>query len=190
MRHDTEVPTNARTSALKRAVTLGCAAVVFAGLLPHSSLQRIDAGQTMVELQKTRAVYARSTGIVEQILVASGDSVAKGQLLARLDATELAHKIETAELELRMLAEQRLAILYAAAGGNLGRLAERRQTELKALAQECELRHLRAQFATLEVRAQLAGRITTEDTEALVGRMANAGEPLFHLAPLQQHPGL
>ena len=131
-------------------------------------------------------------GAVLSILVDEGDSVAKGQILARVDTLRLGAK--RAELEARLLeAEARLSLMVSTRERTLEAL------ELNAVstqrwdeadrgyaAQEAVVRRVAAQIESVDVdiaksrlRAPFSGVVSRRFVDE--GAVVSAGEPLFRL---------
>lgn len=170
-------------SGLRRLAGLTCAAVLVTTLVSLVPATRIDAGTVTIRTAPTRAVRSRITGLVHEVLVTHGAPVKAGQVVARLDASELNHQIETLQYQIAILNEESTSALGSAAAGMMARIAERRQTIIKLRSLNCDLKFLENKRQGLEIRASIDGNIATEDPDDLVGSQATAGEPLLQIVP-------
>jgi len=148
------------------------------------------SGYVTTRLQAT--VSAKVTGKVAEILVEEGMPVKKGQILARLDASNVEAGLRRAEAQLesakRMLAEIEPVVKYTATEmqrlASLGASRSISQSDIgkaeaEALAQQAKLRRQQADVAVAErqveeykqqvddmiIRAPFAGVVTTKDSQ-------------------------
>jgi multidrug efflux pump subunit AcrA (membrane-fusion protein) len=177
-----------RTGALAAAAVGLALAATF--LIPTTRWS--EASGVMVP-QERREIYAPTDAVVEEILVRHGDVVAAGTPLLQLRRPELdleqarvLGELQTAQRRLASLRSTRTSVLPTDAGERLRRqelAAEEEQLGETIRSAERQLELLAKQQAELEVRAPIAGRLTTWDPEALLaGRPVKAGERLLRLA--------
>ncbi|MBL9082123.1 MAG: HlyD family efflux transporter periplasmic adaptor subunit [Planctomycetales bacterium] len=167
-------------------------AVVFAATFLIPATRWSEASGVMVP-QERREIYAPTDAVVDEILVRHGDVVAAGTLLLQLRKPELdleqarvLGELQTAQRRLAALRSTRTSVLPTDAAQRLRRqelAAEEEQLGETIRSAERQLELLKQQQVELEVRAPIAGRLTTWDPEALLaGRPVKAGERLLRLA--------
>jgi biotin carboxyl carrier protein len=111
--------------------------------------------------------------------VRPGDSVEKGQLLARLDDDQLRRDLATAKAEYDGALKKRDAALATRAAGNAG-LADIEMQQAQRRIESIE-DHLRR----LEIRANAAGIVVQGDWHRNVGMPVTLGQNLFEVAELE-----
>jgi len=118
-------------------------------------------------------------GFVERVLVASGDSVERGQVLARIDSATLGAQLQLASTELAV-AETELARAERLRGSIAELEIEARMAKV-AIAQ---VRHRQAQVQASRavIRAPFAGTVAEVDIEQ--GEVAAPGAPIIRLVQL------
>jgi multidrug efflux pump subunit AcrA (membrane-fusion protein) len=149
------------------------------------------------ELQPSvrREVFARADGIVDEVLVDSGDTVRAGQVLATLRSAELDFELSRLEGEMRT-AQSRLAALRSARLADLPGTSEalERFNQLAAEEEriksdlagyEHQLALLRSRQADLQMVSPLDGVVLTWDPRALLtARPVERGQALLRVAQL------
>lgn len=161
---------------------LGAVAVVAAAayLSLGTATYRVTA-QATVEGSVQRAVAAPIAGYIAAQGPRAGDSVAKGEVLARLDDREF--QVERA----RWLSEreQRLREYQQAfAGGDRSRV-QVLKAEIEQSQAHIDL--LDQQIARVELRAPIDGVIVRGDLSQMIGAPVQRGEVLFEIAPLADY---
>ena len=148
---------------------------------------RVKADGRLMPVQQDR-VYTPVDGRVEAILVKSGQAVAEGDLLIRLDNPELEQEVVSLEGQVNeknvLLETLRTRIL----DGQLDR-AERNQlaaqiyeTEAEKSGLEYQLKLKQFEQGQLEIRAPADGTVATFQVDQLLrGRPVNRGELLMEL---------
>jgi RND family efflux transporter MFP subunit len=127
------------------------------------------------------AIYARSSGVVESVLVDLGGRVADGQLLARLENTDQTIALEQARDrhdDAVVQAERQRAL--KSAGVVTQADSERVELELRQAA--LTLRKAQRDFDLTRIVAPFGGVVTGRT--ARVGRLVEAGDSLFHVTAL------
>jgi RND family efflux transporter MFP subunit len=127
------------------------------------------------------AIYARSPGIVESILVDLGSRVATGDLLARLESAD--QSIALAQARDRhgnavLQAERQRALRTA----GLVSQADSERVELDLREAVLALQKAQRDFDLTRIVAPFGGVVTGRS--ARIGRLVNAGDSLFHLTAL------
>lgn len=127
------------------------------------------------------AIYARSQGIVEAILVDLGTRVAAGQLLARLENAD--QSIALAQTRDRhgdavVQAERQRALKTA----GVVTQADSERVELNLRAATLALQKAQRDYDLTRIVAPFAGVVTGRS--ARIGRLVAAGDSLFHLTAL------
>lgn len=127
------------------------------------------------------AVVARSSGIVESILVDMGARVAAGQPLARLESTD--QEIALAQARERAgNASQRVERQRALTTAGVVTRADSEQVEFENRDAELALRKAQRDYDLTRILAPFAGVVTARMTR--VQRMVNPGDSLFRITAL------
>jgi membrane fusion protein, multidrug efflux system len=144
-------------------------------------LSRIAQVSAPIEPFRTIRLASRTEGVLTEVLVEEGDSVASGQMLARIDVSE--QRAELARAEAR-LSEQRANF------ERMEQLKERNyidaasfeaaRAELAISGSEVELWQTRVDFGT--VRSTIDGTVVERHVEP--GEAISRHEPLFAIADL------
>lgn len=129
----------------------------------------------VVDYKPLTVVRTGVDGFVSEMLVRSGDTVKRGQALARLRNDTLMRdfaiqntKVEASQLRIRgLLGQRKLAALAA----------ERKQL----VAFESQLVELTKQVEGLTLRAPTAGRVVTRSLDARVGILLTQGDTLLEI---------
>jgi len=148
----------------------------------RGDIQKTYRTITTLEAESDAQVVARSTGILQDILVEEGDRVSKGQLLAQLDVEQLS--LEVAQLEatsnklLKELTRQQ-ALFNKRLGSSDSR--DRAKFEFESQKAQLKLSKLRLEYAS--IKAPIDGIIT----ERLVkpGNLIRDTEVLFKIVDPQ-----
>ncbi|WP_196138449.1 efflux RND transporter periplasmic adaptor subunit [Aliikangiella sp. G2MR2-5] len=125
----------------------------------RSNIQQTYTTITTLEAESDADVVARSTGILQDILVEEGDQVKKGQALAQLDVEQLS--LEVAQLEatsnkLRKELKRQEALFNKKLASSDA--LDRARFEYKAQSAQYQLSKLKLDYAT--IRAPIDGVIT------------------------------
>lgn len=149
--------------------------------LAHRDLSREVQWVAQVESRHRVRVATRVAGILEAVRVEEGDSVARGDLLARLDTRESSAELARAAAE-ETYARTELAYMeQLRASDSISRNElEQAQTALAVAEAERRLWQARVDFA--EIRAPAAGVVTARHVE--VGESADSQQLLFELVDL------
>ena len=127
------------------------------------------------------AVLARSSGIVESILVDIGARVAAGQPLARLESTDQEIALSQAK-EKAADAEQRVERQRALTTAGVVTRADSEQVEFEHRTAELALRKAQRDYDLTRITAPFGGVVTAR--MARVQRLVNAGDSLFRVTAL------
>ncbi|MGH7731463.1 MAG: efflux RND transporter periplasmic adaptor subunit [Candidatus Eiseniibacteriota bacterium] len=166
------VPRGSRTWWTRVAVASAAAVGL---LIPLPAAVSVDA---TVRPAAPLAVRAASAGLVDEVLVAEGQTVEAGTVVARLRRDEL-------EMQ---LGQVRAALQRARAEGgrarSVGSLADlrARQAEFASLTEEQDF--LEGELARTELKAPVRGVVLTPRVEQLRGRRLERGETFLDLADL------
>lgn len=133
--------------------------------------------------RSARAIHCRSAGVIDHVAVSFGSIVKAGDVIARLDCSELDHQIESTNCRIALIADEIEMCFHAAARGDFSRASSRGQLLLRRKSLECDLKHFTARKQSLEVRAPVAGKIVTQDPGFLVGQLATAGGEIMQIEP-------
>lgn len=127
-----------------------------------------------------RYVAAPFDTTLEKTLVAPGDVVKQGDLLATLDGREIRWELAGLEAEQRQAEKQRDAAMASrkVAESQIARLEmERAQLKKQILEKRAE---------NLEIRSPVSGIVVGGDLEKVEGAPLEIGQTMFEIAPLQQ----
>lgn len=183
---------SAGTRVLKWMTALVLLSAIVAALVLVEGDFDITGRGTLLPSEQ-RDIFARVDGIVDELLVEHGQSVAAGAPLLRLRSPELARTRAELEGE-RRTTEQQIADLSALRGGRESRNEARplsqaelaaRQAELTAVLESLneQLAALARHEAELTVRTPIDGSVLTWDVEQLLaGRPVQAGQRLLTIA--------
>ena len=167
-----------RHPGVKLVAALGTAALVFLALA--SGEYRVSA-KTVIEGEVQRAAVAPFDGYVAESRVRAGDSVAQGQLIARLDERDL-------RLERTRLESERQQLL----GKHRQALAALDRASMAMVA--AQISQTDAQLALVEDRLSRAslvapfdGVVVSGDLSQMLGTPVEQGKVLFQIAPLSAY---
>ncbi|WP_371054951.1 efflux RND transporter periplasmic adaptor subunit [Rhodosalinus sp. K401] len=121
------------------------------------------------------AVHAGTDGLLEEVLVAQGETVEAGAPLVRMADPLLMSRVRLLEVTVEELNRRREALLFQDPAA--ARIVER---ELEHAAADLAL--ARDRLAALDVRAETAGRVALEQTTDLPGRFVRKGAILGYVA--------
>ncbi|SLN56663.1 efflux RND transporter periplasmic adaptor subunit [Roseisalinus antarcticus] len=137
--------------------------------------------RAVLEGRIQRAVVAPFDGFVAAAPRRAGDTVAEGELLARLDDRDL-----TLE-RLNWHAERRQAELeYETAVGERDR-ARLNILQARIEQAEAQIDLIEGQIARADIRAPFGGLIVSGDLSQAIGGSATRGQELFRIAPLDDY---
>ena len=154
-------------------------------------IPRVDVFETAFEKISTERVWAgvlrplRSVGVgapeggtIEELFVAEGELVERGDRLLRMDGPELSARLEVLQQRRRSLADdlarwERLATAEAAGPGEV------ETARLRLLEAEEALAELEARMRAVDLRAPVAGRVIALMVSA--DASVAAGEPLMRI---------
>lgn len=136
---------------------------------------------TTLEAERDADVVARSTGIVEKILVEEGDMVEKGQLLAQLDVEQLTLELAQTEATLSKLKNE-LDRQKSLAKRKLGQndQLDRAKYEYQSQQAQFELSKLRLRYAS--IKAPISGIVTERMIKP--GNLIRDNDKLFKIVDL------
>ena len=138
------------------------------------------SSQLYVEHDAT--VYARSSGVVESILVDLGAQVAAGQPLARLESADQRIAFDQAKERLAnsgRLVERQRALKTA----GVVTQADSEKVELDYHEAQLEMRKAQRDYDLTRIVAPFSGVITARS--ARIGRLVNSGDSLFRVTALR-----
>jgi multidrug resistance efflux pump len=138
-------------------------------------------GEAEVVPSERHLVFSRLDGLIEKVLVREGSEVQKGAVLATLDPKDLEFRITVARRELDILTQE-MGVLSDAAGQNPSKLAQAQLVELNRKKKTQELDYLKSRRAFLELKAPVAGTVTTKSVQSLAGKRLGAGDAFCEIA--------
>jgi RND family efflux transporter MFP subunit len=163
---------------LKLALSLAAAAALFLGFATGTYRVSADA---RIEGEVQRAVTAPFNAYVRESAVRAGDTVKRGQVLARLDDRDL--RVEQA----RLLAQRdQLAQQYRDAMAKQER-AQVRIASAQIAQAEAQLALLAEQLARTEVVAPFDGVVVSGDLTQSLGAPLERGQVMLEVAPLEAY---
>jgi putative peptide zinc metalloprotease protein len=130
-----------------------------------------------LELADAYIVRASEPGFVEEVLTKEGDTVKKGQVLARLRSPELQTKLITERETLRQIDVQ-LNQALAEDSALKFKVASHQREEAVA-----DLKDTESKVTDLSLTTGLDGRVLTRNMDEKKGRYLAAGEPLCIVGP-------
>ncbi len=138
-------------------------------------------GEAEVVASERHLAFSKLDGLIEKVLVREGSEVHKGAVLATLDPKDLEFRITVAQRELDMLTKE-MSMWSDAAGQNPSKLAQAQLVELNRQKKIKELEYLKSRRAFLDVRAPVAGTVTTKNIQSFAGKRLSAGEAFCEIA--------
>lgn len=141
---------------------------------------RVEAPVQLRPIER-RVISTPFEGIISRVLpeAEAGKVVEAGQLLAKLDTSEL----ELSAIEARQAMNQALA--QAAEAMRKGNGAEQQQAEAKAAQSQARLDLFEQRITSAEIRSPITGTILAGDLTERIGARLEVGEALFEVAPLE-----
>jgi putative peptide zinc metalloprotease protein len=150
------------------------ATLIILAFLPLST--QVSAPAVVFPQQFVR-LYPQEPGRIEQLNIAAGQDVKKGDVLFVIDAPEIREQLKIAEVEIE-LARSRLARV----GANPEDLAQRSSLASELGSLNARKTGLEERRATLVVRAPFDGRITEINPELLPGQWVGRSEQIAFLS--------
>ena len=147
----------------------------------YGSAARTVTVSGSVEPIRSVGINSQLAGVLTTVSVEEGDRVAAGQLLARLDATELEAQVRSAEAS-RELAESNFARAEQLREAQVITAAEYDRDRAALAAARATLEQLRTRLAYATIRAPLDGVITEKEVEN--GDLVAPQTRLFTIADL------
>lgn len=151
---------------------------------------RIVALPAEVRAERHATLYAKVSGYVRRVLVERGDKVKQGQVLAEIEAPDLAEQVASAQAELG-LRQKQLLRAHKLAGTGFVSQQERDSAEEAVKVSEAALARARSQQGYLILRAPFDGTVTGRFADpgallpAATGSTSSA-QPLLELAQLSR----
>ena len=167
-----------RHPGLKLVAALGAAAVVF---LTFATGEYRVAAKTVIEGEVQRAAVAPYEGYVAESRVRAGDTVAQGQLIARLDERDLRlerTRLESERSQLLCRHRQALATLDRATMAMVAAQISQTDAQLALVDDKLSRAALLAPFD---------GVVVAGDLSQLLGTPVEQGKVLFQIAPLSAY---
>lgn len=149
------------------------AIVAIAALWPMKV--RVEADCSLLPVSRA-LITAESPGRIEKVLVREGETVKKGQLVARLESDQLQSALDTVS-QVRKRQETE-----ASRQRGLGKEALARIAALEADVEAEKERHLRQQIERASLHSPLDGIVMTKDVHLKNGMFLQAGELLAEVA--------
>lgn len=132
-------------------------------------------------VENDAAIYARSPGIIEAILVDLGSSVGPGQLLARLESTDQTIALNQAR-ERRANWQRQVERQRALKTAGVVTVADSERVEFEFREAEMALQKAQRDYHLTRVVAPFSGVVTART--ARIGRLVSSGDSLFRLTAL------
>lgn len=154
-------------------------AIGLAGLLCCPFPHRVSCQNELHPVQR-RFLAAPFEGVLEAVLVRSGDLVEQDQLLARMDGDLL--QLERSGLEAQLAAALKKRDSALASGS----IAESQIARSEARRCESQLALVDSKLSRLELRSPISGVIVSGDMDKVEGARLEMGKSLFEVAPLEK----
>lgn len=167
--------TDTSRPGLKLALASMALALGLAALLPVS--HRVSA-PSIVEGEVQRAAVAPFQGFIRDALARAGDTVQRGQVLARLDDRDL--QLDQA----RWQAELELALRKGREALSSGNRVDQRLASAQAAQASAMLELAQDRLARTDILAPFDGVVVRGDLSQQLGSPVELGKLLFELAPL------
>lgn len=167
-----------RHPGVKLIALVAGAVVLFCSLATGE--YRVPA-KTVIEGQVQRAVVAPFDGYVAQGLVRAGDTVTKGQVLARLDDRQIRFEQTRLDSEREQLTRKHRQALAAQDRASMAVIA----AQVNAAGAQLSLVEDKLARATLT--APFDGVVVSGDLSQLLGTPVEQGKVLFQIAPLDSY---
>ena len=136
----------------------------------------VESFPAVVVSERSAEVATRMSGTVRSVLVDVGARVREGDLLVRLDASDIQARVAAAEAHLELAQRTHRRIESLAADGAASQ-AELDRVTANLQAARAQLLEARAQDSYAEVRAPFAGEVTSRSVDP--GDLAVPGRPLL-----------
>jgi putative peptide zinc metalloprotease protein len=136
---------------------------------------RTISGDADLKPENQARIEAPENGLVAEVLVHEGDTVAKNQPLFRLESSA------PSEEEARHRGERDRFLARSSAGRASADARQTFQPDSMAASEEIGRRSAETRKDYLLVRSPIAGRVLTPHTEDLVGRYVTGGMPLAEI---------
>jgi hypothetical protein len=133
-----------------------------------------------LQLTSRRFVAAPYEGLLEKTLVSTGDVVAEGQTLARMDASQLRMQLSGLQANLESERKKRDSAL---ARGNVAE-SQIARSEMGRL--QSEICIISERLDNTEIRSPIAGVVVSGDLDKAQGAPMEMGQNLFEVGPLEQ----
>jgi len=147
----------------------------------RGDIQKTYRSITTLEAEKEVQVVARSSGILNKILVEEGDHVEKGQLMAQLDVEQLSLEVDqlratSSKLKKELARQKRLFTKRLGSSDTLDRAKFEYQSQLA----QYKLSKLKLNYAG--IRAPISGIVTERSVKA--GNYIRNNDPMFQIVDL------
>ena len=153
-----------------------CGLVCAAMFLPIPYYPRRDC---VFEPETKQYLSSPIQGRIASCEVRPGDSVEKGQLMARIDDDQLRRDLATAKAEHDSAIKKRDSALATRATGNIA------LADIEMEQAERRIQSIQDQLRRLEIRATSAGVVVQGDWQRNVGMPLTLGQSLFEVAELE-----
>lgn len=167
-----EVMVGPRHTGAKLLVLVAIVALVLLSLVPIPA--RVKAG-AQIKASVSRVVVPPFAGYLSEALVRPGDAVAEGDVLAKMDSTDLALELTEFQSRRASLETERD---NAEAEGDAGRVRAL-DAAIDEITATIELR--RSQIERAVIRSPITGIIGQGDLEQVVGAHVDPTQPLFEI---------
>ncbi len=159
----------------RRFITTCAAILALCGILFLPWQQTVNAPALLRPAVQTE-LYTQNAGKVEQVFVANGDVLKRGQLIAVLTSEDLAHN--------KAKSQMRIHLLRAQLARRAADLQDRRAGDVLARAlkkEQATLSGIEALQANLQIRAPHDGRLVELNPNLHTGRYINPDFKIAHL---------
>lgn len=186
----------APTQALRQAPVMRLASIDLTTMAPQTLSRRVEITGTTRPLRHA-TLSAQVSGIASEVHFRPGDAVRQGDVLVRIDTSDLALSLEQARANMAAtrvqleLAERQLASTETLAGRGLSSASSLESAQSNVSATRAQLAALAAQVEAAEasiakatIRAPFDGIVSTRNVEP--NQNVGAGTQLFSLVDLER----
>lgn len=170
-----------RVSATRKRrwlIWLGVGAAIGVAGFVWPLTMKVEGDCTLLPLKRA-LVTAEAPARIDEVLVKEGESVTKGQIIARLDTRRLESELESAVQSRKRLEAE------AERQRGQGKEALARIATLEAQAVTETEKRLRLEMELAQLRAPMDGIVMTKDVHLRNGQFLQAGEALTELASVE-----
>jgi hypothetical protein len=165
----------------KRSIQIGAAALIVCVVLFLIPVTFKVGGEAEIVPVLTHKAFATIDGLIEDVLVSSGQTVHKDQPLATMDETDIEYEIRKAARDIDILAKE-IDVLKGTAAVDPSKGVKLKISELKRAGLTEASQYLKRKREFLTIKAPARGVLVTKDVETLKGKSLKKGEVFCEIA--------